>query len=371
MVNATTAHKQWSTRPDDQRFLSLAELHDAVSLRRQQSWTAMPPLSGIQVIPEGEEIVLGIHDRTRGVDTRLLPTNWAMGQLCSAAGVPKDFIQKIDPQLAAINLMYGMRHLATRTDGLLYAQTMDDGAEYARALTSQTYGRIYDIEVVEAVERVNQECGNIWQIPAASYANSNPRRATTLYASDRDVFIFLVDPEKSIDVGGDTLFRGFIASNSEVGAATFSLSTFLFRRVCDNRIIWGMTGVQEMKIRHTSGAPDRFAYEGARYLQQYSNESTVQTVRQIEAAQKFELPRKKDTSKSGDDNVVDWLKNLGFTNEQSKSAVDFANIEEGQASSLWDIVNGMTAYARKIPFQDQRVALESKAGNLISRFASV
>jgi hypothetical protein len=59
-----------------------------------------------------------------------------------------------------------------------------------------TSGRIWDSQVVAAVERVNED--GRWQIPAASYQARNPKRATTLYASDRDVFIFLVDPNNPV-----------------------------------------------------------------------------------------------------------------------------------------------------------------------------
>ena len=88
-----------------------------------------------------------------------------------------------------------------------------------------------------------------WQVPAASYADANPKRATTLYGSDRDVFIFLVDPDNPIEHGEDTLFRGFYTWNSEVGAATFGLATFLYRFVCDNRIIWGAQDFKELRIQ--------------------------------------------------------------------------------------------------------------------------
>lgn len=39
--------------------------------------------------------------------------------------------------------------------------------------------------------------------------------------------------------------------------------------------------------------------------------------------------------------------------------------EQGKARSIWDIVNGVTAYARSIPHTDQRVDLEIKAGKLM------
>jgi hypothetical protein len=116
-----------------------------------------------------------------------------------------------------------------------------NGEHHVRSLTSTTYGRIWDEDVVKSVIRMNTD--GRWKVPAASYTNANPKRATTLYASDRDVFVFLVDPDHPIEVPGESgpLFRGFFLSNSEVGSATCSLTCFLYRYVCDNRIVWGAT----------------------------------------------------------------------------------------------------------------------------------
>lgn len=39
--------------------------------------------------------------------------------------------------------------------------------------------------------------------------------------------------------------------------------------------------------------------------------------------------------------------------------------EEGEARSLWDIINGATAFARQIPHTDERVKIEAVAGKLM------
>jgi hypothetical protein len=249
-----------------------------------------------------------------------------------------------------------------RDDSLVLAQS--NGSHVLRSITSTSYGRIWDHQVVEAVERVNAD--GRWQIPAASYATTNPKRATTLYASDRDVFIFLVDPKNAVEVGGETLFRGFYTWNSEVGSATFGLTTFLYRYVCDNRIIWGATDVREVRIRHTGGAPDRFAYEGQKYLQRYAEESTAKLVEGIKTAQNTAIP----INKGKDETVQDWLQKRGFTKAQAKASVDAAQAEEGGARTVWDVVNGVTAYARTIQNTDDRVEIESKAGKLMEAVAS-
>lgn len=349
------ASQQWASRPNDERYTSLAELKQAVQQRKSESWTATPMTKNLRAVPADGGLAVQVFDPTKGQTTELFPTNWAFGQLAQYAGAPAGYLRTLPPELTAINLQWGFEHSPIRDSGLVLAQS--NGSHSLRAITSMSYGRIWDHQVVNAVERVNQD--GRWQIPAASYATTNPLRATTLYASDRDVFIFLVDPNHPIEVKGETLFRGFFAWNSEVGSAVFGLTTFLYRYVCDNRIVWGATEIKELRIRHTGGAPERFAYEGQRYLQRYANESTDKIIEGVVKAQETEIPKREG------DTVEEWLRERGFTQAQAKASVQTAVAEQGQARSIWDIVNGVTAYARSIPHTDQRVELETKAGKLM------
>ena len=308
---------------------------------------------------------MSIYDPTHGERRALIPSNWSFSQLSQVAGAPASYMRKLPAELAAINLQWGIEKLCEREDALVLAQS--NGSNYLRAITSTSYGRIWDLQVVDGVRKMNAASGGRWVVPAASYSTTNPKRATTLYASDRDVFIFLVDPRNPIEVPGknggkpEQLFRGFMTWNSEVGSATFGLTTFLYRYVCDNRIIWGATDVQELKIRHTSGAPERFEYEGARYLRRYAEESTGKLVAGIEAAQNAVIETNPGTGRD----VASWLKSRGFTAPQAKAAVETAQAEEGEARTLWQVVQGVTAYARSLSNTDDRVDLESKAGKLM------
>lgn len=359
-----TASREWATRPDDQRFLSLDDLRASVAARRRESWTATPRLSTLRVLPQASgDIRVGVFDPTSGERRELDLTHWSFSQLSQSAGAPAGYLRKLPAELAAINLQYGLEKLAAREDGLILGQS--NGHHSLRAITSTSYGRIWDQQVVEAVQRVNQD--GQWQVPAASYSLTNPKRATTLYASDHDVFIFLVDPTRPIKVagngedGGQDLYRGFFAWNSETGASTFGLTTFLYSRVCDNRIIWGATEVRELRIRHTGGAPERFAYEGARYLRRYAEETAAPLEAQIQRAQQAE-PLKNET-------MSEWLRERGFSKAESTGA-EAAAEQEQSGRSLWDIVQGVTAYARSIPHADERVALETKAGKLMAQVAT-
>lgn len=350
------ASQQWASRPNDERFTSLAELKASVLQRKNESWTATPATKSLRAVPADGGLALRVYDPTKGQDTELYPTHWAFGQLAQYADAPAGYLRKLPAELAAINLQWGFEHSSLRDSGLVLAQS--NGHHSLRAMTSMSYGRIWDHQVVQAVERVNED--GRWQIPSASYATANPLRATTLYASDRDVFIFLVDPNNPIDVKGDTLFRGFFVWNSEVGSSVFGLTTFLYRYVCDNRIVWGATEVNELRIRHTGGAPDRFAYEGQRYLERYANESTDKIIEGIVKAKEKEIPVRDG------DTVEEWLRERGFSQAQAKASVQTAVAEQGQSRSIWDIVNGVTAYARSIAHTNERVELETKAGKLMN-----
>lgn len=353
--NLMQASQQWASRPNDERFLSLTHLKAKVAQRKVESWTTAPNTKDLRILPTENGLIINAYEPTQNDVVSLRPTHWSFGQLCQYAQAPASYLRQLPPELAAINLQYGLEFNPVRESGLMLAQS--NGDHKLRAITSPSYGRIWDMQVVEAVERVNED--DRWQIPAACYATSNPLRATTLYASDRDVFIFLVDPEHPIEVGNETLFRGFFTWNSEVGSAVFGLTTFLYRYVCDNRIIWGATDVRELRIRHTGGAPERFAYEGRKYLERYANEATDRVVDGIVKAKETSIPVRRG------DSVQQWLQERGFTKAQAKAGYETAIMEEGQARSIWDIVNGISAYARTISHTDGRVDLERKASELM------
>jgi hypothetical protein len=134
-----------------------------------------------------------------------------------------------------------------------------------------------------------------------------------------------------------------------------------------NRIIWGASDVKELRIRHTGGAPERFAYEGSKYLRRYAEESTAKLADGIKAAQNRDVVATLNTGKG--DTVESWLQSRGFTKAQAKGSVETAVAEQGGARSLWDIVNGVTAYARSVTHTDERVQLETRAGKLMELVA--
>ena len=353
------ASNEWANRPDDQRFLTLHDLEMATGKRKAQSHSVVCDTD--QAVILGDDVhymvqaVLVDRDQEQHV---IQPTNWGFNQLCQLAGAPPSYMRTLPPSFLANNLNWGFHQPVNRAVFSPLLRKVGGKEDMLRAITSPSYGRIWDVDVVRAIEALNQD--DRWQVPHASYASSDPLQATTLYASDRDIFIFLVDPSNAVEVDGKSYYRGFFTWNSEVGDKTFGLCTFLYSYVCDNRIIWGATNIKELRIRHNSLAPERFASEFSHALQEYSQEGTKLLTAGIKAAKEKELKQAKN-----DETLVDWLRKQGLTKEQAEGSIKKAEVEEGQVASLWDIIQGITAYARNIQWADQRVELEEKAGQLM------
>jgi hypothetical protein len=194
-----------------------------------------------------------------------------------------------------------------------------------------------------------------WKVPGVldwSTGVYNPRvditqDATTLYASDRDVFPFLVDDLNPIEAGKlpdgspDLYFRGFYCGNSEVGAKTLCMASFYLRAVCQNRNLRGVEDFEEITIRHSKYAASRFAHEAAPALTRFANSSPMPFVNGIKAA------REKIVARTDDDRS-EFLRKRGFSKTETAKIIETVLAEEGRKpESVFDFVQGITAVARK------------------------
>jgi len=366
---------EWFSRPDDERYLSLSELARAVGGRSQRSRTRMVETSLIQVEanrsePERMSLLLP------GASAPVAPTHWSFGQLASLVGAPATYLRQLPAALAGINLQYGLTQ--NRAEQVKTLET-EDGRVELRAVTGPDYGRIYDHELVEAVQRIAGDgTGDTrWKVPGVldwSTGIYNPRvditkDTTTLYASDRDVFLFLVDDLNPIEAGRlpdgspDLFFRGFYCWNSEVGAKTLGIASFYLRAVCQNRNLWGVEDFEEITIRHSKYAASRFAHEAAPALLNFANSSPMPFINGVKAAREKIVAR-------NDEDRSEFLRKRGFSKAETGKIIDAVLSEEGRPpESIFDFVQGITAVARDKPHQDARLDLEAKAKKLLDRAA--
>ncbi|MCX8570821.1 DUF932 domain-containing protein [Aminobacter sp. MET-1] len=366
---------EWFSRPDDERYLSLSELADTVRSRSEHSRTRVVETALIHVEasrtdPERLSLILP------GSDTPVVPTHWSFGQLASQVGAPAAYLRQLPAALAGINLQFGLT--SHRAEQIKALET-DNGRIELRAVTGPDYGRIYDHELVEAVQRIagNGTGDTRWKVPGVldwSTGVYNPRvditkDTTTLYASDRDVFLFLVDDLNPIEAGRladgspDLYFRGFYCWNSEVGAKTLGMASFYLRAVCQNRNLWGVEDFEEITIRHSKYAASRFAHEAAPALLNFANSSPMPFINGIEAA------RERIVAKSDEDRS-EFLRKRGFSKAETGKIIETVLAEEGRPpESIFDFVAGITAVAREKTNQDARLELEGKAKKLLDRAA--
>ena len=359
---------QWFSRPDDERFLNLSDLRDHVALRSEPAVQTVVDVKDIRVkasMSDPEKMGLEF------AGMEVTPTHWSFGQLSTLAGAPAGYIRKLPSTIAGINLQYGLQNLRSENAKLYYTD------DQLLAATGVEYGRVKDIELVDAVRRIAGDgTGDTnWKIPGMlDWSNGmyNPfvdpsKDTTTLYASDRDVFMFLVDDTHPIEIGKlkngdpDLVFRGFYTWNSEVGSKSLGISTFLLRGVCANRNIWGQTDKHSMSIRHSKNAPSRFIQEVKPALIEYSNQSTTGILTSINQARETIVAR-------NDDDRVNFLRKQGFSAKQATNIISTVVQEEDtKPESIWDFVNGITAAARSIKHTDDRLDMEKIAGRLMDK----
>ncbi|MER8942871.1 DUF932 domain-containing protein [Mesorhizobium sp. M0915] len=366
---------EWFNRPADERYLSLSELMESVHGRSERSRSRTVESAAIRIEArrdDAERLALVLP----GADRPVAPTHWSFGQLAGIVGAPATYLRQLPAPLAGINLQYGLTaHRAEQVKTL----EVENGRVELRAVTGPDYGRIYDHELVAAVQKIagNGTGDTRWKIPGVldwSTGIYNPRvditsDTTTLYASDRDVFLFLVDDLNPIEAGRlpdgspDLYFRGFYCWNSEVGAKTLGIASFYLRAVCQNRNLWGVEDFEEITIRHSKYAASRFAHQATPALTRFANSSPMPFVNGIRAA------REKIVARSDDDRT-EFLRKRGFSKADTAKIIETVLAEEGRKpASVFDFVQGITAVARDKPHQDARLDLEGKAKKLLDRAA--
>lgn len=366
---------EWFSRPDDERYLSLGELYDAVKMRADRAHVRTVESSAIRIEASrnnAERLDLIVPGQKRPI----APTHWSYGQLCSLVGAPATYMRQLPAPLAAINLQHG---LLNHRPEVVKTLEMDDGRVELRAVTGPEYGRIWDKELVSAVMNIagNGTGDTIWKVPGVldwSTMTHNPfvdvtRDTTTLYASDRDVFVFLVDDTHPIEAGRlangepDLYFRGFYAWNSEVGSKTLGIASFYLRAVCANRNLWGTENFEETTIRHSKFAAQRFAHEVEPALTNFANSSPAPFVAGIRAARERVVAR-------NDEDRQTFLRRRGFSKAETGKIIETVLCEEGRPpESVFDFVQGITALARGKSHQDTRLELETKARKLLEQSA--
>lgn len=381
MTTLTQCSNQWMKRPNDERFTSLPELHERVKRQRDNSIQSVVSSRKIEVQPHPADPRRGIT--IAGDHGFADPTHFSFGQLASLAGAPAGYLRSLPAPIASDAINYGLRFNRDAQDvGILRTKEnvrLDqqpgmemppltgpgDMVEHVelRAATGPRYGRIWNEEITSAlIQKFGDGRTGQFRVPG-EFGKQVPitKDNTTIYGSDRDIFVFLADEENRMEVANrrdgkpGSLARGFFVWNSEVGSQSIGAAFFLFDYVCMNRIVWGVKDYREIRLRHTASAPDRWLEEVTPVLMEYSNASAAPIEQTIREAQQ----------KRVDDDLDAFL--MKRFNRSETVAIKAAHErEEGRPiETVWDAVTATTAHAKTIPHQDNRVAMERAGGKIL------
>jgi|GEM_PF-90673 len=381
--NLSLASHQWASRPDDERYTSLEALLAVTEARRDRSdeFPNVPVQGNLDAkYIESGPLAGNLYTVSYG-DSPAIFTNWSFAQYNSVIGGPDiRWLRDMPAPIAKVALNASLEY-RQRVDGdsrvkLLAAPAVGDEPAVLRAVTGPDYGRIWDADIVRTIMLINEQAQGRWVVPgkiAGQGMNDAmtevTKHNTTLYASDRDIWVFLVDETHPIDIEGETYFRGFIVTNSEVGDARFKVLSFYLNKVCQNRMIWDAIGMRELSIRHNRQAPRKFLEGAVPALAAYSNASVSGITQHIAKA--------KQTTVAEDlEGAEKFLREQGFGQAEAKvipllaeRAADIGS--SGDPTSIWDLVQAGTAYAREMVYADVRVGFEQKVGGLLNRYVNV
>lgn len=377
MTTLMQCSEQWMKRPADERFLDLPSMKAMSDRARENSVENVITNRKVKFVPHPANPTRGLT--IEGSSGYIDPTHYSFGQLAGLVSAPASYLRKLPAPLAADALNYGMQfHRDVQEIGVLRTISEVDAVSdedlgmggdpvqhvELRAATGPNYGRVWNNDIIGMLmNRFGDGRTGDFRVPGEFGKQvAITKDNTTLYASDRDMFIFLADETNRVEMQnrrdgkGGSLARGFFVWNSEVGSQSLGAAFFLFDYACSNRIVWGAEGFKEIRLRHTSGAPERWMESIVPVLKDYANSAAEPVEKTIQIAQQ----------KRVDDDLNKFLRDRKFTMAQVNGAKEAHLREEGRPiETLWDAVTGVTAYAKTIKNQDDRVGVERLGGKLL------
>lgn len=380
MTNAqisTMMQREYYARPEDERFPDIRAMIASAQEDRDLSkeahynwrdlrWTA-DPTTDPTTPPDRDTAGLYLESPK----ARAALTHWSFGQAARMLGAPAGFLRDgLNPEIAARALNYRIQQQPHGSDAVLLVRAANGRPlPQVRAVTSQTYARIWDATLYREIDR--QLGGTLTAPPTWK---TDPRTGAPLtggaYRGDRDSAAILIsggsivtDPSARHGQDGGALYRGVIVRNSEVGSCALHLILFLYRAICGNHLIMGINGAKTYTRRHFG---QNAARDTMRELYRLAREITTAGAQQDEAIIRglidHEIAHTRDA-------VIDELQALGWTREQAAAAYDRCEQTEPALSprSYWGIAQGATRASQDSPYQDERHAWDVLAGQLLSR----
>src|SRR5438045_5271373 len=103
-VTAYSAHREWASRPADERYASVHALYEAARARRQQ--LEERTIETAEFRTEAVDDDLAFRESSGRTATL---THWSFGQLATIAGAPPNYLRTLPASIAATAINYGLQ----------------------------------------------------------------------------------------------------------------------------------------------------------------------------------------------------------------------------------------------------------------------
>src|SRR5580698_8450282 len=108
MTELMTASNQWMSRPNDERFVSLPDMHAVQLDRSDHSRALVVPSRSLTAHPVADSEHKGLVI-TGANGHAYAPTHWAFSQLCQRAAAPAGYLRTLPSEMAADCVNYGLK----------------------------------------------------------------------------------------------------------------------------------------------------------------------------------------------------------------------------------------------------------------------
>ena len=227
MTVMTLAQRELFSRAPEDHFESFEALRDDAGAQKRRCSTLDAKDDRILFSEDGMTVHFG--------DAALRMTHYSLAQLAAMAKVPMPVLERLDGDTRAkvMNRCFPRNRR--------YRTALVDG-DRLRAVTSDRYERVWDADVYEQIDSWLLPSGFVPALPTintdAQGTNLLGNTKPALFRSDRDSFAFFYGDKQPGNDGFGGLRKGVLVYNSEVGAKSFGFSTFYFREMCANFLIW-------------------------------------------------------------------------------------------------------------------------------------
>ena len=143
-VTAYTAHKEWATRPPDERYASVSALYDAARARRDRTQERAIETSEFRTEAEDDDALVLLE--ASGLTAAL--TNWSFEQLATIAGAPPKYLRTLPASIASSAINFGLQRQRREVHQLFTERV---APWTVHAVTSPRYARVHHDELASRV----------------------------------------------------------------------------------------------------------------------------------------------------------------------------------------------------------------------------